>query len=119
MTAARLRDALVVTGRDLDVLAYAVHAARLARRREGRPASPDLDRLAGVLSPNGQPDTPAEPIGQAATVEVLDANEAARLLGVHPRTARRLAPQLDGRKVGACWAIPVHAIQEHLDGRNP
>jgi hypothetical protein len=46
-------------------------------------------------------------------VEVIAVAEAGRLLGLSPRQVRRLAPELDGRKVAGHWtfdALTVAAV---------
>lgn len=120
--AARVRDALIVSGRDLEVLAYAVHTARRTRRLEGHPAHPDLERLAHTfepavsasVSPRPHADTTAEP---ARHDEHMTTSEAAELLGVTPRTVRRMAAKLSGRNVGGRWLVSARAVREHLAGR--
>lgn len=116
MTAARIRDAVLLTGRELHDTAAAVHTARLVYRREGRPAHPAWEHLAELLDmaawpPPDKPETPAhEP-------ELMTTTAAADLLGVSPRTARRLAPQLDGVRIGGRWHVNANAVREHLAGR--
>lgn len=123
MTAARVRDAVLVSGRDLDALAYAVHTARRIRRQGGAPAHPDLERLAALLDDTAtssgdtrrpQEDTTADAVGQA---EHITTSEAAALLGTTRRQVTRLAPQLDGQFVGGRWLLPRDAVTEHLKGR--
>ncbi|HEX6478474.1 MAG TPA: helix-turn-helix domain-containing protein [Ktedonobacteraceae bacterium] len=48
--------------------------------------------------------------------EILDAEEVARLLRVHPRTVKSLASQrkLPGFKVGGQWRFRREAIEEYI-----
>ena len=55
-------------------------------------------------------------IGQ---VEAMTTHEAAALLGVSDRTARRLAPELGARRVGRAWLLDRAAVLEHAEGATP
>jgi len=48
--------------------------------------------------------------------EILDADEVAKLLKVHPRTVKRLASEgiLPGFKVGSQWRFRREAINEYI-----
>ncbi len=48
--------------------------------------------------------------------EILDADEVAKLLRVHPRTVKRLASEgiLPGFKVGSQWRFRREAINEYI-----
>lgn len=117
MTAVRVpAGAVLLAGRDLDVLAYAVRLAQDARRRNGLPPSKALADLARAVAAPGHPDTPDEPPGQADLVNIED---AAAALGCSTRTARRLAPGLGGRKTGGVWLLDRQAILEHTEGNHP
>jgi len=52
----------------------------------------------------------------ATTDDVLSADEAARLLKVHPKTVRSLARrgELPGRKVGRAWRFERATVLSHL-----
>lgn len=107
--------ALLLDGPALAVVAYSVAVAQQARRRNGRPPLAALDALASTLAAAGQADEDQDHHGDA---EYMTTDDAARLLGISPRTARRLAPGLGGRKVGGRWLVDALAVREHLDGRN-
>ncbi|TBT83795.1 DNA-binding protein [Propioniciclava sinopodophylli] len=47
----------------------------------------------------------------------MTTSEAAELLGVTPRTVRRMAAKLSGRNVGGRWLVSARAVREHLAGR--
>ena len=48
--------------------------------------------------------------------EILDADEVARLLRVHPRTVKRLASEgiLPGFRVGSRWRFRREAINDYI-----
>jgi len=48
--------------------------------------------------------------------EILDADEVAKLLKVHPRTVKRLANEgiLPGFRVGSQWRFRREAINEYI-----
>ncbi len=48
--------------------------------------------------------------------EILDADEVAKLLKVHPRTVKRLASEgiLPGFRVGSQWRFRREAINEYI-----
>jgi len=48
--------------------------------------------------------------------EILDADEVAKLLRVHPRTVKRLASEgiLPGFRVGSQWRFRREAINEYI-----
>ena len=48
--------------------------------------------------------------------DILDADEVARILRVHPRTVKRLASQgiLPGFRVGGQWRFRRGAIEEYI-----
>lgn len=58
--------------------------------------------------PAGAPSKPAEQI---------DTTEAARLLGCSTRHVRRLAADLDGRRLGQQWIFPRHTVIDYHESR--
>lgn len=113
MTATRIRDALLLSGRDLDVLAYALHCTQRARQQQGLPPSPEVAALAALVAASPPQDTPTAPDPEN---EPMTTSQAAAQLGCSRRTATRLAPQLDGQLIGGRWLIPAAAVTEHLHG---
>lgn len=113
----RVGPVVLLAGPAVPAALYAVRVAQRERRRDGLPPSRALDRLAGVLSPGGHEDMPAEPIDEPEPM--MSTSEAAALLGVSRRQATRLAPQLDGRFTGGRWLIPSRTLDDHLEGSTP
>ena len=119
MTAYRLpAGAVLIDGRHLDALRYAVDVAQRARRRNGLPPAAALEALAALVAPvaaTGQSDSPDGAVGEA---DDMTTHEAAALLGCSTRTATRLAPKLGGRRIGGRWLVDRLAVAEHMEGRN-
>lgn len=105
--------AVLLTGSDVDALRYAVEVAQRARARNGLPPSKALAQLARTVTAAGQPDSTEAPEVQPETVT---SDQAAAMLGVSERTARRLAPQLGGRLIGGRWLLDRQAVTEHKEG---
>ncbi len=111
-----IEKALLITGRDIEVLAYAVRLAQQSRRRNGLPPAKALDALAAAaagVSAVGHPDIETE---ANYKTDLMDIDEAAGMLGCSTRQARRLAPQLGGRLVGGRWLVDRLAVAEHIEG---
>ncbi|MFN3002345.1 hypothetical protein ACK12G_03705 [Mycolicibacterium wolinskyi] len=53
-------------------------------------------------------------VDEQPTVPIAD---AAALLHISGRQARRLAPQLGGRKVAGSWFVEETALRQHIEGR--
>lgn len=105
-------DVLLLTGDAVHALAYAVHVAQRARARNGLPPS---RALAALASAAGQQDT--QPAPQPDTEpEWITTEEAAQMLGISNRQARRLAPALGGRLTGGRWLLDHRAVTEHQEG---
>lgn len=117
MTAYRLPPgAVLLDGRHVDALRYCVDVARRARRRTGLPPVAAVDALAALVAPvadAGQADSDPGPLVEP---EGMTTTEAAALLGVSDRTARRMAPRLGGRRIGGHWLVDRLAVTEHLEG---
>ncbi len=105
--------AVLLAGDALDVAQYAVRLAQDSRRRNGLPPSTALAKLAYALAAPGQSDSTDEPAEQP---DFVDIGQAVQLLGVSPRTARRLARRLGGRMVGGRWLLDRQAVLEHAEG---
>lgn len=118
MTAVRVRDALLLAGDDLDALAAAVALAQRARHAQGLAPSPRWVRLAAVLADRGHADNPTDDTEDAGPMQDhrLTVDAAAVALGVSARTARRLAPELGGHKIGGTWLLDAEAVAEHREG---
>lgn len=113
MTAARIRDAVILSGADLELVAEALRVAQRVRARNGLGPSAALADLQRLLSPRGPQVTPEPPAAQHGD---MSTTEAAELLGVTPRTVRRRARQLGGRLVAGVLVLDRLAVLEHLAG---
>lgn len=110
---------VLLTGSAIDAVLYAVDLAQRARGHNGLPPSRMLAALAEALAAPGQTDTATEPVRHPEGVgvrETVSTQEAANLLGRSPRTVRRLAPQLGGRRVGGVWLLDRQAVTEEAEG---
>lgn len=116
-------NAVVMAGRSLDLVAQAIREAQRWRARNGLPALDAYAKLLAAVTANATPvavdghaDSPAAPVVEA---EAMTTHEAAALLGVSDRTARRLAPELGARRVGRAWLLDRAAVLEHAEGATP
>lgn len=109
--------AVLLTGGALDAARYAVEVAQRARRRNGLPPVASLTALADALDAamavGGQTDTIDDAQGDP---DYMTTDEAAELLGISPRSVRRMASRLGGRLVGGRWLVDRQAVSEHLEG---
>lgn len=100
--------ALVITG---------VHA----RRRSGYPLSAAQLALADEVgaayaqAARGHAAVPPTMAGESSPVDPLSTADAAAMLGVSPRQARRLAAGLGARRTGSGWVWDKTAIIEYLE----
>ncbi|MPM56430.1 hypothetical protein SDC9_103233 [bioreactor metagenome] len=111
---ARVEHAVLLTGREIEAVGYAIKLAQRVRARNGLPVSRDLAALAAALAATGQSDSPGQPEDDTDFIAV---SAAADLLGASERTARRLAPRLGGRKIGGRWLVDRQAVAEHAAGQ--
>lgn len=123
MTAAYVNGVLL-TGSHLYMVQQALDALARERRRNGLPASRDaaelrrvittqLDRREPNVAPEGQQDSSRVVAPEHGS---MSTKEAAELLGVSTRTARRMASRLGGRLVGGVLMLDRIAINEHIEG---
>lgn len=116
MTAARVPEgAVLLAGRQLAIVAWAIRQAQDDYRRRNGANSSELAALLAVVSPPGHGDTPA---GAEPHPETMTTTEAAHLLGMSPRTVRRKADALGGRLVGGVLVFNRQAVLEHRDGQH-
>ena len=106
---------VLLTGREVEVIGYAIKLAQRVRSRNGLPRSRDLDRLAAAVAQaaGGQPDSPEQIEVQA---DYISCSEAASILGCSERSVRRWAPGLGGQLVGGRWLVDRQAVLEHCEG---
>ena len=112
---------VVVSGEWLRLTLTAVMVAERALRLRGS-ADTDAHRvlaaaLKSALSACPATDIPAPAGAQTDSQRWLSTEEVAEMLDCTPRSARRLAPLLDGQKSGR-WFIPERAVLEHIEGRS-
>lgn len=122
MTAQRV-DGVLLTGDAIRVAYLGIMKAQESRRRDGLPPSRAFATLANLLSPSGHADTDSDPAGQAERNGMgpgsggwMSTQEAANLLGCSPRTVRRKAKELGGRKTAGVLTLDPIAVHEHLEG---
>ena len=106
---------VLLTGREVEVIGYAIRVAQRDRARNGLPRSRDLDQLAAAVAQaaGGQPDNPEQVEVQA---DYISCSEAASILGCSERSVRRWAPGLGGQLVGGRWLVDRQAVLEHCEG---
>ena len=75
--------------------------------------------LAAAMAAVGHSDVRLPAISDSLPVDqpTVPLDQAATRLGISLRQARRLAPQLAGRKIGGCWFVDEAALREHIEGR--
>lgn len=119
----RVGGVVVLSGPALRTTLECVVVAIRASKTAGRPHhvyETLACELAAGMSANGQTDVrlPAVcdsvPVEQQPTVPVT---EAADRLNISLRQARRLAPQLGGKKIAGSWLVDELALREHIEGR--
>ena len=119
-----LSDAVVLQGPAVAEVAYLVNLGLRHRANLDGTAPSDRQRallrmltdtaeasLALPPTPRGHADLPATPdLAESTVVGEMKTAEAARLLGVTPRHARRLAADIDGRRVAGAWTFDRSAV---------
>ena len=110
-------DVVLLTGPAVAAVRYAIRVTVAARLRNGYPPHRGLTDVAAALAEPGTADP--EPVApQHDSHELIDVQEAARMLGCSHRQARRLAPSLGGRLQAGRWLLERTAVTEHLEGRH-
>jgi hypothetical protein len=91
-----------------------VGLAELSRRDGGVPAAPGLARLLAELSASGH-----GPVIVGSVPSGMGTSEAAALIGVAPRSARRLAAsgRLIARRCGRDWELDPQSVQDYVRER--
>ena len=120
----RVGGVVVISGNAARTLCEAVLIAERSRRSSGLPLSRDYATIAAELhaamSAAGQSDVRSDPDPKTDVVHpTVTIEQAAEVLGVSKRQARRLAPDLGGRIVNGGWLLDPQAIREHIEGRTP
>ncbi|RDH75505.1 DNA-binding protein [Mycolicibacterium moriokaense] len=118
----RVDGVVILTGRALRTTLSATLTTIRSRRRTGSP-NDEYEVLAGeiiaAMAAAGQTDvhspTISHPVPEQPTVPITQ--EVADRMNVSLRQARRLAPQLGGKKIGGRWFVDEAALREHIEGR--
>lgn len=97
---------------------YCVTAVVTERRRIGAPIPQWLRdaqvALETAVSPDGpQPGTPVAPLDGGC----ISSSDAAALLNCSVRHARRLAGDLDGRRIGRTWTFNANLVREYAQAK--
>lgn len=109
-------DVLLLTGDAIELAAAAIAMAIQYRALEGRPPHRGLQSLLAECRPRPQGDKLDEAAGHPETARMVPSAEAAEVLGLSPRQARRLAPKLGGQLVAGRWLVDRDALLEHRQG---
>lgn len=111
-------------GDDLRAALYCCAALLRARQHNGEPIPRWLwthfERLDAAVRtpPQSEPGHESSAPGeQSQSKKLIDAREAATILGCSPRQARRLAPDLDGQLIGDRWLFHRDVVTEYADER--
>jgi len=126
----RFGEAVILQGAAVPEISYLVGLGLRHRAAvDGAPPSVRQRQLLRILAdaaeaslalpptPRGHADTIATPhLGESVVGEISTA-EAARLLGITSRHARRLASDLDGRRVKGTWLFDRHAVVAYATQR--
>ena len=122
----RLGAAVLLQGPALAETAYLLHLGiRYRANIDGAVASDRQRALLRVLTDTaeatlacGHADTHPPPgVAGSLTVGEIGTAEVARVLGITPRHARRLASDLDGRQVKGTWLFDRHAVVAYATQR--
>ena len=122
----RYGPAVIVTGPALKlVLDAALIAVKHRRMTAGLPFSTTpyealACELRAAMAADGHADVRTSAISDPVPVDEqpsVPLAEAAALLGISRRQARRLAPQLGGCKVAGSWFVEETALRQHIEGR--
>jgi hypothetical protein len=104
---------VVLSGPAAQLALDATRIARAYRRDRGLPIdrlTVLADTLHAAASATGHPET------VAVQRSFMSIPEAAELLGLSHRQTQRLAPKLDGQRVGGRWLVDRLAVLEHREG---
>lgn len=98
---------------------WAIEELRRRRRLVGQPVPAALAELHThlAMSAHGQPaEVPAAP-STPRPVEVIDAQEAATILGISARHVRRLAADLGAHRIAGRWVFNRQNVIDYAEGR--
>ncbi|BCO57895.1 hypothetical protein KN246_14740 [Mycobacterium intracellulare] len=118
----RVAGVVVLSGPALRTTLQGQLIAIRQRRLSGLPTG-EFEALAcefrAAMAAAGQSDVRFPAVSKAVPVEqpTVPLAEAATRLGISLRQARRLAPQLGGRKPAGRWFVDATALDQHIEGR--
>lgn len=95
---------------------YCVAEVTRQRLLIGAPIPQWLRNIHHALSPTGQ-ETVAPQVDSESPDELIGTEQAAAILGLHPRTVRRIATDLDGQIVANRWCFTRTAVTEYAENR--
>lgn len=95
---------------------YCVAEVTRQRLLVGAPIPQWLRSIHLALSPTGQ-ETVALQLDSESPDELIGTEQAAAILGLHPRTVRRIATDLDGQIVANRWCFTRTAVIEYAENR--
>ncbi|MFF3179787.1 hypothetical protein ACFYVD_08045 [Rhodococcus pyridinivorans] len=114
MSAQHLDGAVLLTDRSIEAVRFAVRVTIAARQRNGQRVPAEIAELARELSVYGQRDTADENSNNSGTQpDWISTQEAARMLDISERQARRLAPELGGTLHAGRWLIDRVAVTHY------
>ncbi|MGV6990873.1 helix-turn-helix domain-containing protein [Gordonia amicalis] len=98
---------------------WAIEELRRRRRLVGQPVPPALADLHHhlIMSAHGPAPEVSAPQSKSRPIEAIDAQEAATILGITPRHARRLAADLDAQRIAGRWVFNRHNVIAYAEGR--
>ena len=111
---------VTLTAAQAQTALWAIEELRRRRRLVGQPVPPALANLHHhlIMSAHGLTPEPTAPQSKSRPIEGIDAQEAATILGVTPRHARRLAADLNAQRVAGRWVFNRQNVIDYLEGQN-
>ncbi|MEP9417472.1 hypothetical protein ABLE92_24445 [Gordonia sp. VNQ95] len=107
-----------LTEADARLLVFVLAEFERRRRIAGQPvpAAARTLRQRLLVSANGPATGPAPAHSKP---EQIDSCQAAAILGCNTRHVRRIAADLDGRRIGRRWIFHRHNVIDYREGKTP
>lgn len=112
---------VTLTAAQAQTALWAIEELRRRRRLVGQPVPPALANLHHhlLMSAHGPPTEGVATQFKSRPIEVIDAQEAANILNITPRHARRLATTgLNAQRVAGRWVFNRQNVIDYLEGQN-